>query len=295
MSQTDQDIRNRLIARIRRLSTAKLGAVEEFVARLEQGEGTVQGEPEIHSGVKPPHSRESGVKPPHSRESGVKPPHSRESGVEPPHSRESGVEPPHSRESGVEPPHSRESGVKPPHSKDWPHAPVHRISEHGTYIVTAGTLYKQQHFRGKERLDLVESKLLELARNFGWHIEAWAVFANHYHFVAHSRPESAKLNTFLGTLHTATATVVNQLDGTPSRQVWHNFWETKLTYERSYLARLNYVHQNAVKHGLVRVANQYRWCSAAWFERTATPAQVKTIYLFKIDKLKVLDDFDVVE
>ena len=35
---------------------------------------------------------------------------------------------------------------------------------------------------------------------------------------------------------------------------------------KSYLARLNYVHQNPVKHGLVRVANQYRWCSAAWLE-----------------------------
>ena len=57
------------------------------------------------------------------------------------------------------------------------------------------------------------------------------------------------------------------------------------------LARLNYVHQNAVKHKLVTVANQYPWCSAAWFERVATPAQVKTIYEFKIDRVKVEDDF----
>ena len=47
----------------------------------------------------------------------------------------------------------------------------------------------------------------------------------------------------------------------------------------------------AVKHGLVPVANQYRWCSAAWFERTASPAQVKTIYRFKIDRVQVDDDF----
>jgi len=32
----------------------------------------------------------------------------------------------------------------------------------------------------------------------------------------------------------------------------------KLTYEASYLARLCYVHKNAVKHGIVRIANQYR-------------------------------------
>ena len=73
--------------------------------------------------------------------------------------------------------------------------------------------------------------------------------------------------------------------------MWFNFWDTKLTYERSYLARLNHVHQNAVKHGLVRVANQYLWCSAAWFERVVSPAMVKTIYSFKIDKLQIQDDF----
>jgi putative transposase len=60
-----------------------------------------------------------------------------------------------------------------------------------------------------------------------------------------------------------------------------------------YLARLNYVHQNPVRHGLVPVANQYPWCSAAWFERTASEAMVKSIYLFKIDQVRVMDDFDV--
>jgi putative transposase len=54
---------------------------------------------------------------------------------------------------------------------------------------------------------------------------------------------------------------------------------------------LTNVHRNAVKHGLAAVANQYPWCSAAWFERTAAPAQVKTIYGFKIDQVKVEDDF----
>jgi len=92
-------------------------------------------------------------------------------------------------------------------------------------------------------------------------------------------------------LHSNTARQVNELDNSAGRRVWYNFWETKLTYERSYLARLNYVHQNAVKHGIVRVANQYPWCSAAWFERTASPAAIKTIYGFKIDKLSIDDDY----
>jgi putative transposase len=125
-------------------------------------------------------------------------------------------------------------------------------------------------------------------------LEAWAIFSNHYHFVAHTLTGTTDLRAFLKQLHGETAHDLNQMQQLEGRKVWHNFWDTELTYEKSYLARLSYVHQNPVKHGLVRVANQYPWCSAAWFERTATRAQVETIYRFKTDKVRVHDDFEVV-
>lgn len=187
-----------------------------------------------------------------------------------------------------------QSGNELPHSKDWPHAPMHRLSDHGTYIVTASTQGKEHWFQGAESLDLLESALLGLAKEFGWQLEAWAVFSNHYHFVAHAQPQAKNLRAFLKHLHGQTAHDLNQRQHRIGRKVWHNFWDTELTFEKSYLARLNYVHQNPVKHGLVRVANQYPWCSAAWFERTATRAQVKTIYSFKMDKVRVYDEFDFV-
>jgi putative transposase len=176
----------------------------------------------------------------------------------------------------------------------WPHAPEHRLSVRGTYFVTASTYQHLHHFRGKARLAVLHRGLLKVAANFDWRLEAWAVFSNHYHFVGHSpaNEETAKsLSQMLGLLHEKTAKWINKLDKTPTRQVWHNYRETRLTYEKSYLARLNYTHQNAVKHGLVPVANQYPWSSARWFERTAAPAQIKTIYRFKIDRLKMPDEF----
>jgi putative transposase len=181
-------------------------------------------------------------------------------------------------------------------SMEWPHAPVHHLADPGTYFVTAGTYGKAPHFKGAPRLDVLQRGLLRVTKAAGWQLEAWAVFPNHYHFVAHSpvRADGAKgLSVILAGLHRKTAAWINRLDGTKGRQVWHNFWETKLTYERSYLARLNYCHQNAVKHGLVCVANQYRWCSAGWFERTVTAAQVKTVYGFPVNELSVKDEYEV--
>ena len=144
-----------------------------------------------------------------------------------------------------------------PPIKDWPHAPIHRINSDGIYMVTGATLYKEHLFPTEEKLALLERELLTLAKKYQWQLEAWAVFVNHYHIVARSDGKATPLDKFLKHLHSNSARQVNQLDDSAGRQVWHNFWETELTFERPYLARLNYVHQNAVKHGLVNVANQY--------------------------------------
>jgi putative transposase len=177
----------------------------------------------------------------------------------------------------------------------WPHAPTHQLSERGTYFVTAGTYHKHHHFRSARRLAVVHRGLLKVAQDFGWTLEAWAVFSNHYHFVAKSPrdEESAEsLAVMLTELHKKTSDWVNGLDATKGRRVWYNFWDTQLSYQPSYLARLNYVHQNAVRHGLVSVASQYPWCSARWFEREASAAKIRSIYRFKIDQVKIFDEFE---
>lgn len=178
----------------------------------------------------------------------------------------------------------------------WPHAPPHRLGGKGAYFVTCGTYLKNHRYREPDRRDFLCAALMETAREYGWKLEAWAVFSNHYHLVARSPAEAENaesLSNWLGELHSGTGEFVNARDGTPGRKVWHNFRETWLTFEKSYFARLNYTHQNAVKHGLVAEASRYRWCSAGWFERSCPAGHVKTIYSFKTDKLNVPDDFEV--
>ena len=51
-------------------------------------------------------------------------------------------------------------------------------------MVTCGTYLKLHHFHGTERLRYLCEYLLHLAVNYQWDLQAWAVFPNHYHFVA---------------------------------------------------------------------------------------------------------------
>jgi putative transposase len=178
----------------------------------------------------------------------------------------------------------------------WPHAPLHQLSETGTYFVTAGTLHKQHFFRGYDSLSNLQKLLLEHASKHNWRLEAWAVFSNHYHFIGHSpedEPDAGSLRGFLAEFHQHAASWVNAREGHIGREVWYNFRDTRLTFLKSYLARLNYVHQNAVHHRLVPLACQYPFCSAGWFESRASLAQVRSIYRFKVDKLNVPDDYEV--
>ncbi|MCF7818385.1 MAG: transposase [Kiritimatiellales bacterium] len=173
----------------------------------------------------------------------------------------------------------------------WPHAPEHRLIERGTYIVTCGT-YRKQHFLNTPlKLTTVRNLLFELAEKHGWRLQAWAVMSNHYHFVASSPDDPATLKTMLSTLHTLSARDLNRLDGAPKRRVWYNYYDSRITYEKSWLARLHYVHHNPVHHGVALNAEDYPWCSAAWFAREAGSAFVKTVNSFKIDQVKVYDDF----
>ena len=121
-------------------------------------------------------------------------------------------------------------------TKDWPHAPIHRFDSFGIYMVTGATLYKNLLFRTPEKLTLLEDNLLSLAKKHFWQLEAWSVFANHYHFVGRRDEQTNSLSDFLQELHTVTAVKLNQFDNLEGRNVWYNFWDSKLTFERSYLA-----------------------------------------------------------
>jgi len=178
-------------------------------------------------------------------------------------------------------------------SRDWPHAPPHRLQSSGTYFVTARTLDRVEHFHDPMRRDFVHLWLLELARRYGWQMEAWAVMSNHYHFVAHSPANGSDANSlqkWLKHFHADVTRQINRDDGVKGRKIWHNYRDTLLTYQPSYLARLNYTHNNAAHHGVVIDAKDYKWCSASAFEHACTPAWVKTIQSFKYDQIAHEDD-----
>lgn len=159
-------------------------------------------------------------------------------------------------------------------------------------MVTAGTYLKAHWLSDPARLDYFLDLLFACAEEFDWKLHAWAVLSNHYHFLATTSGEAASLKKLVSKLHTLSAREFNVRDRTPGRKVWFQYFDTHVTFPESYLARLKYVHGNPAHHGVVHLAENYPWCSAHWFARTAEAAFRKTVAGFKTDRINVLDPFD---
>jgi len=174
---------------------------------------------------------------------------------------------------------------------DWHHSPVHRFVPGQAYMVTGATLYKRHYFTSAEQLQLLQDTLFAILKKGGWDLNAWAIFSNHYHFVAQAAINAAKLKLVIQQLHSIASRAVNRMDGAVGRQVLYQYWDTCLTFEKSYLARLNYVNNNPVHHGLVSVATQYPYCSATWFEQHVSAGFRRKVQSFRYDRLRVPDNF----
>jgi putative transposase len=173
----------------------------------------------------------------------------------------------------------------------WHHSPPHRFVPGSTYMITGATLNKEPFFHGPDRLEYLQDQLLAIFKKHGWEIHAWAVFPNHHHLIARAPENGASLSSIIRELHSVTAHTANQLDLASGRQVWFQYWDTCLTFEESWLVRLNYVNNNAVHHGLVANAVNYPYCSATWFQQKADRGFQRKVNSFRYDRLRVIDDF----
>lgn len=157
-------------------------------------------------------------------------------------------------------------------------------------MITGGTLNKEHFFHDHRRLHLMQDHLLTRLDELGWEVRAWACLSNHYHVLALS-PDYGDLSALIRGFHSKLAIELNKLDHSPGRRVMYQYWDRCVTSTNGYFARLNYVMQNPVKHGVVKDAQLYPFCSARWFHRTQTSAFRRRVTSYGIERVSEPDDF----
>jgi putative transposase len=175
--------------------------------------------------------------------------------------------------------------------KVYLHNPPHYFVQNAMYMVTGSILHKEHLLSDNPRKEFVLQTLLERSNFLRWSLQAWAILNNHYHFIAQAPEDASSLGKLIQQIHSITAIHINKWDQAPGRQVWFNYWDTCLTYEKSYFARLHYVHMNPVKHELVDDPMEYPYCSYGWFIENADGNLKDQVLNQPINKVKVFDDF----
>jgi putative transposase len=165
--------------------------------------------------------------------------------------------------------------------KTYPHAPPHLFRPGAAYFITAKTHSGAPMLATTaRRAELIDSLAFAAAQH-RWQVVAWVVLSNHYHCILQAPAQDpSALSTLLNSVHKFTSRRWNQEDSAPGRRVWYQYWDTCLTSEGSFWARLNYIHYNPVRHGLAQTPQEYAFSSYRVWQARAdfTLAEVEDAY-----------------
>ena len=172
------------------------------------------------------------------------------------------------------------------------HNPPHLFVSGASYMITASTYQKRPHIHSDERKTQWTKALRFVLDKEGWLLVAGVVLSNHYHLLLRAPDTGAqRLSAMIASLHRFTARQWNAADHTPGRSVWWNYWDTCLTNEASYFARVNYIHYNPVKHGLVSRPELYPFSTYRMWLESWEPQLRHIEQGYPFDVVSAYDDF----
>ena len=100
-----------------------------------------------------------------------------------------------------------------------------------------------------------------------YHLHAWVVMPNHVHVMVHMLPPHPMADA-VESWKRFTATKINKMMGR-SGQLWQlDYWDRYIRDENHYRAAVDYIHNNPVKAGLVKRAEDWKFGSATLRSRT---------------------------
>ena len=181
-----------------------------------------------------------------------------------------------------------------PDYKTYPHTPPHLFVSNSKYFITSSTLGKYRYLKSEDAKQITLIYLLKSFHHFNWIIEDWVILDNHIHLMADAPENASTLSKVMANFHRFTA---NWLSKNNIKKVkvkyFHNYWDTCITFESSYIARLNYIWYNPVKHGYVKHAQD--WKFGSYYHRINKNIELDKINViqnsFSFDKVNIKDDF----
>jgi REP-associated tyrosine transposase len=145
------------------------------------------------------------------------------------------------------------------------------------------------------RTKLADSDYLLLARAFNraraahhFYLTAWVFLADHWHGIC-APVYPANISLVMKAVKTSSMAAINRRRGTTG-EVWQaRFFDRALRTVREYNEKVEYIHLNPVKAGLVRRASDWRWSSVNEYSGMSAAEQRRRCGL-TIDRIRIPAD-----
>lgn len=132
--------------------------------------------------------------------------------------------------------------------------PPHIYEANACYFLTASVVHGQRLLDTDAKRMMLRDVLMAAIQQYDITLYAWVILANHYHLLLKTG-EHAPIYKFIKRLHGESAIKLNQLDSTPGRQVWYQYWDRFPRNDEDFWGYFNYIHINPIKHRYVRIAD----------------------------------------
>jgi putative transposase len=175
--------------------------------------------------------------------------------------------------------------------KTYKHNPPHLFRPNAKYFITAAVYKKQHLFEDDDVKHCVLEVMFESFTRQCWKIEEWVLLDNHYHLMADAPENATTLSRVINNFHRFSALRMKKINQAITvDRIWYNYYDTCITFEKSYYARLNYIWNNPVKHGYVERPED--WKFGSYYFKTDKNDEVRKIMKkYPCDRIRVEDDF----
>ncbi|MFA5022081.1 MAG: transposase [Patescibacteria group bacterium] len=144
------------------------------------------------------------------------------------------------------------------------HRPLHLyLPEPAYYFISSRTYGGLAYFRDELKKEILLKVIFEKIREFEFSLSGWVVLNNHYHLLlkAENGIDLAKL---ISQVNGKSSYLLNKIENRKGRKIWYQYWDKIVSDEKSFYCHLNYIHQNPIKHNLIKNLDElvgYQFCS----------------------------------
>ncbi|MBD3359985.1 MAG: hypothetical protein GF365_04755 [Candidatus Buchananbacteria bacterium] len=147
------------------------------------------------------------------------------------------------------------------------HRPPHLFFNNTIYFISCRTFKKHHLFNSKDKINIIKNRIDLAVIKYEVKLFAWVILFNHYHLLLEIK-HGLNLSKMINFINGGTSYDLNKLENKSGRKIWANYWDYCIRDEKDFWTHFNYIHQNPIKHGLVKNLEElkdYEYCSYQWF------------------------------